>query len=43
MKADDNKIIFNKNDHNGEKFVSKTSFTLKFSEKGFWLFEVLVV
>jgi hypothetical protein len=33
MKSEENKLIFNKNDHNGDQFISKTTFTLKFSEK----------
>ena len=33
MKSEENKITFNKNDHNGESYISKTTFTLKFSEK----------
>ncbi len=33
MKSEENKLIFNKNDHNGDKYISKTTFTLKFSEK----------
>ena len=33
MKTDDNKIVFNKKDHNGQNYIAKTAFTLKFSDK----------
>ena len=33
MKSEDNKLIFNKRDHNGERYISKTTFTLNFMEK----------
>lgn len=33
MKADDNKLIFNKKDHNGRNFISKTTFILNFTDK----------
>ena len=33
MQSDEHKIVFNKNDHKGTKYISKTTFTLNFSEK----------
>ncbi len=33
MRTEENKIIFNQKDHNGEKFIAKTTFSLNFSDK----------
>ncbi len=33
MKSEENRIIFNKKDHNGESYISKTTFVMSFSEK----------
>ncbi len=33
MKSEENRIIFNKKDHNGESFIAKTTFVMSFSEK----------
>lgn len=33
MKTEDNKMIFNKKDHNGKKFISKTTFVLNFTDQ----------
>ena len=33
MKAEDNRLIFNKDDHNGNCHIATTTFTLNFSEK----------
>ena len=33
MKSEDNKLIFNKRDHNGDRYISKTTFTLNFKDK----------
>jgi hypothetical protein len=33
MKTEDNKMIFSKKDQSGEKFISKTAFTLNFNDK----------
>ena len=33
MRTEENKIIFNKKDHNGEKYIAKTTFCLQFSDK----------
>jgi|OM-RGC.v1.036824739 hypothetical protein len=33
MRSEENRIIFNKKDHNGESFISKTTFVMSFSEK----------
>ena len=32
MKAEDNKLIFNKKDHNGEQYIAMTTFVLDFSD-----------
>ena len=33
MQADENKLIFNKKDHNGKHYVSKTTFIMNFTDK----------
>ena len=33
MKTEDNKMIFNKKDQSGEKYIAKTTFTLNFNDK----------
>ena len=33
MKTEDNKMIFNKKDQSGEKYIANTTFTLNFNDK----------
>ena len=33
MRTEDNKMIFSKDDQNGSQFISKTNFTMNFTDK----------